>query len=94
MAQPNGAAKVPAYLAIRYGSEFVVKSHQNGVESATRDVGASVAKEVVAAGASEAVVEQASKRLPVEALLMDLRAQTEPFQDPQNEQWKVRWVTL
>jgi hypothetical protein len=60
-AQPNGAAKVPAYLAVRYGSEFVIKSHQNGVESATRDVGASVAKEVVAAGASEAVVEQASK---------------------------------
>ncbi|EMA03582.1 hypothetical protein C437_14944 [Haloarcula vallismortis ATCC 29715] len=34
------------------------------------------------------------KRLPVEALLMDLREQTEPSLGPQNEQWKVRWVTL
>ncbi|QKY22154.1 hypothetical protein B4589_017265 (plasmid) [Halolamina sp. CBA1230] len=67
-AQPNGAAKVPAYLAVRYGSEFIIKSHQNGVESATKDVGTSVTKEVVAAGASEAVVEQASKEAATRGL--------------------------
>jgi|AntRauMinimDraft_2_1070382.scaffolds.fasta_scaffold00941_3 hypothetical protein len=67
-AQPNGAAKVPAYLAVRYGSEFLVKSHQNGVESATKSVGTSVAKEVVAAGASEAVVEQASREAATRGL--------------------------
>jgi hypothetical protein len=67
-AQPNGAAKVPAYLAVRYGSEFIIKSHQNGVESATKDVGASVTKEVVAAGASEAVVEQASREAATRGL--------------------------
>ncbi|MUV88473.1 hypothetical protein GJ629_00065 [Halapricum sp. CBA1109] len=67
-AQPNGAAKVPAYLAVRYGSEFIIKSHQNGVESATKEVGTSVAKEVVAAGASDAVVEQASKEAATRGL--------------------------
>jgi hypothetical protein len=67
-AQPNGAAKVPAYLAVRYGSEFLIKSHQDGMESATRDVGASVAKEVVAAGASEAIVESASREAATRGL--------------------------
>lgn len=67
-AQPNGAAKVPAYLAVRYGSEFIIKSHQNGVESATKDVGGSVAKDVVAAGASEAVVEQTSREAATRGL--------------------------
>ncbi|WP_283402529.1 hypothetical protein [Halorubrum sp. DM2] len=67
-AQPNGAAKVPAYLAVRYGSEFIIKSHQNGIESATKDVGSSVVKEVVAAGASEAVIEQTSKEAATRGL--------------------------
>lgn len=67
-AQPNGAAKVPAYLAIRYGSEFLIKSHQNGVESATRSVGTAVVKEVAAAGASEVVIEEASREAATRGL--------------------------
>jgi len=89
MAQPNGAAKVPAYLAVRYGSEFVIKSHQNGVESATRDVGASVAKEVVAASASEAVVEQASKEAASRGLADGSQGTDRAFNCESRDNWRL-----
>lgn len=81
-AQPNGAAKVPAYLAVRYGSEFIIKSHQSSVEAATKDVGTSVTKEVIAAGASQAVVEQASREAATRGLADGKQGTDRAFSEP------------
>jgi hypothetical protein len=62
-AQPNGPAKVPAYLAMRYGAEFVVVSHQQGMEEAAVSVAKTATKDAVAAEASSALVEEASREM-------------------------------
>lgn len=81
-AQPNGPAKVPAYLAMRYGAEFIVVSHQNDVETATKSVVKTAASDYIAAEASSAVVDQTSREMAARGFSTDGGGADRAFSEP------------
>lgn len=62
-AQPNGAAKLPAYVAMSHSAKFLIHSQQHGVESATKETAKNVVKSQVAGEVAEGVVDSASKEV-------------------------------
>lgn len=81
-AQPNGPAKVPAYLALRYGAEFVVVSHRDGVGQATKSVAKTATKDAVAAEASSALVDQTSRGIAKRGLAESGGGADRAFSEP------------
>lgn len=61
--QPNGPAKVPAYLALRHGSVFLVNANQHGVESASKTLAKDVAVGQTATAVSTELVEETSREV-------------------------------
>lgn len=76
--QPNGPSKVPAYVALRHGSEFLVNANKNGVESASKNLAGNVAVGQTTTAVSTELVEETSREVAKRGMEEADRAFSDP----------------
>lgn len=81
-AQPNGAAKIPAYLVARYGAEFIVVAHHDGVEAAAISVAKTATQDAVAHQIASSLVEHASREAAERGLAESQNGVDRAFSEP------------